>query len=166
MGSLGPCAQNRASLSAWVDSASHRTLFLVLSISFVFSSLTEQDQECLCCHQGWVGALGFGRGQTKAALCRNSHPASWGQGWRGPSAICSGVTPPHCSARPHWSLSPQGGLAAASQECEGALVMLTSLQETFPWPFPTLPHSPGEERSSSSPLGSCWGAGAAAGLHN
>lgn len=42
VGSLGPCAQNRASLNAWVDYISHKTISLMLSIRFVFSSLIKK----------------------------------------------------------------------------------------------------------------------------
>lgn len=41
VGSLGPCAQHRASLDAWADCTSHKTL--MLSISFVFSSSIKKE---------------------------------------------------------------------------------------------------------------------------
>lgn len=97
----------------------------MLSINFVFFSSTEQDQECLCCKQGWVEALGCENGQSKAALCRSPRAAPLGQGQRGPSAI--------------------GDLS---------------------WPFPTLTHSSDCAGQLILSLGSCWRAGAAAGLQN
>lgn len=143
MGSPCPCAQSRASPSAWAASTSHRSLCLGLSPSFVLSSGAEQDQGCLSCEQGW------GRDKPKLLCAEMQLQHPWGQGQRAASAICSEVTPPSAQPGP---FHPEGGC----QQREEILVMPSMAPGDLSWPFPTLPRSPGCAEQLLISLGSCW----------